>query len=70
MPNANNNMLSLVTWGVQDSSINVLEIVQLIEITSFSMEHVSRSPDGIMACPGATCLEKAVIAVISCELSL
>ena len=28
--------------------INVSEIVQLIEIKSFLMEHVSCSPDGIM----------------------
>jgi hypothetical protein len=29
-------------------TINVSEIVQLIEITAFLMEHVSCSPDGIM----------------------
>jgi len=30
------------------SNLNVLEILQLIEITVFLMEHVSCSPDGIM----------------------
>jgi hypothetical protein len=33
---------------LRDILINVSEIVQLIEITSFLVEHVSCSPDGIM----------------------
>jgi hypothetical protein len=49
--------------NVRRPVINVSEFLQLIEITTFLMEHVSCSPDGIMACPGASCVENFSVAV-------
>jgi len=44
--------------------LNVSEFLQLIEIAAFVMEHGSCRPDGIMARPGATSLENALVAVL------
>ncbi len=48
----------------------VSEILKLIEIKAIFEAWSFCPAHGMMARPGATCLEKDVIALISCKLSL